>query len=287
MSEPLRCPVLHHRGRALSLDTPRIMGILNITPDSFSDGGRYFDASVAVDAAHRMITDGADIIDVGGESTRPGADPVPLDQELERVLPVVEALCAEGMLVSVDTSKAGVMTAAVEAGAFMINDVAALRAPGALAAAAESQVPVCLMHMLGEPRTMQHQPVYGDVVADIREFLADRINACVDAGISRGQIIVDPGFGFGKTVRHNLSLMERLQEFEALSAPVLVGISRKSLFGKLLDLDVGERVHASVAAALICVERGASVVRVHDVRETAQALGVWRAMKEHRKSDET
>ena len=272
--------VLDCGGRLLDLRRPRVMGILNVTPDSFSDGGRFFDASFALDHALAMVAAGADLIDVGGESTRPGAAAVDLDDELSRVIPVIGALAAElPVPVSVDTSKPEVMRAGVAAGAGLINDVRALRAPGALRAAADLGVPVCLMHMQGEPRSMQAAPVYDDVVADVRGFLARRMDDCVRSGIRRDRLIVDPGFGFGKTLAHNLRLLARLRDLETLGAPILVGISRKSMLGTITGRDTPLRLSASLAAALIAVQRGAQIVRVHDVAETVDALEVLEAVR--------
>lgn len=256
------------------------MGILNVTPDSFSDGGRFLDPAAALAHARSMVASGADLIDVGGESTRPGAAPADLQVELERVLPVIEALArALPAPVSVDTSKPEVMRAAVRAGAGLINDVRALGAPGALETAAGLGVPVCLMHMRGEPRTMQAAPQYQDVVAEVRGFLARRVEACVAAGIPRARLILDPGFGFGKTLEHNLALLARLGDIADLGLPVLVGISRKSMLGAITGRAVGERLTASVAAALIAAERGASILRVHDVAATVDALKVLEAVR--------
>jgi dihydropteroate synthase len=264
----------------LNLDRPLVMGVLNVTPDSFSDGGRYLDAMAAFDGAREMIDAGADIIDIGGESTRPGAAATPEAVELERVLPLVERIAALGTPVSVDTRKSAVMRAAIAAGASMINDVSALRAPGALEAVAAAAVPVavCLMHMRGEPSTMQQDVAYADVVTEVGAFLAERAGACEDAGIGRERIAVDPGFGFGKTVEHNLDLLRRLPELVALGYPVVVGLSRKSTIGALTGRVVDERLPGSVAAALSAVSRGAKIVRVHDVRETVDALKVWNAV---------
>jgi dihydropteroate synthase len=260
-------------GRALDLTHPVVMGVLNVTPDSFSDGGKFLEPSLAVEQALRMAEEGAGILDVGGESTRPGAQSVSAGDEIARVLPVIEAVCkATKIPVSVDTSKPEVMRAAVAAGASLINDVRALREPGALEAAAELGVAVCLMHMLGEPRTMQENPQYTDVVAEVRGFLAERILAAGAAGIPRDRVLIDPGFGFGKTVEHNLELLHRLPALRALNRPILVGLSRKSLIGKLLGLPVERRLHASVALALLAVQNGASVVRAHDVGPTVEAL---------------
>jgi len=266
--------------RPLDFGRAAIMGILNITPDSFSDGGLFLGRDRALAHALEMAADGADIIDVGGESTRPGAPAVSVEQELARVIPVIEAVRAAVELpISIDTSKPEVMRAAVAAGAGLINDVRALREPGALAAAAGLGVPVCLMHMQGEPRTMQANPVYGDVLAEVREFLAGRVAACEAAGIPRARLIVDPGFGFGKTVAHNLALLRGLPELAGLGCPVLAGLSRKSLIGAVLGLPVDERLHASVALALIAVQNGASIVRVHDVRATRDAVRMWEAVQ--------
>jgi dihydropteroate synthase len=265
--------------QTLDLTRPRVMGILNVTPDSFSDGGKFVDRAKALDHARRMVADGADIIDIGGESTRPGALPVPEDVELERVVPLVEALAREGMRVCVDTTKPAVMRAALAAGAGMINDVRALREPGGIAALAASKAAVCLMHMQGEPRTMQAEPHYADVVKEVREFLVERALACEAAGITRDRIVIDPGLGFGKTVAHNLELLRSLGELKATGYLVMAGISRKSTLGRIAGRDVNERAAASVAAALAAVARGASIVRVHDVRETVDALKVWQAIE--------
>jgi dihydropteroate synthase len=271
--------VLDCAGRPLDLRRAAVMGILNITPDSFSDGGVFFDRAQALAHAERMVAEGADILDVGGESTRPGAQAVPVEEELERVVPVIEALRARVPVpISIDTSKPEVMRAAVAAGAGLINDVRALRAEGAPAAAAALAVPVCLMHMQGEPRSMQDNPQYGDVVAEVRDFLAQRIAAAEAAGIARHRIVIDPGFGFGKTVAHNLQLLRGLDSFAQLGVPVLAGLSRKSLIGKLLDLPVERRVSASVALALLAVQNGARIVRVHDVGPTIEAIRMWEAV---------
>jgi dihydropteroate synthase len=264
----------------LDLARPNVMGILNVTPDSFSDGGRFIGRDAALGQALAMVNEGADIIDIGGESTRPGATAVSVDQELQRVIPVIEAVREVTSLpISIDTSKPRVMREAVAAGASLINDVRALREEGALEAAAELGVPVCLMHMRGEPRTMQEQPQYKDVVAEICDFLAGRVEACEGAGLNRGQLLVDPGFGFGKRLEHNLELLRRLGEFRRLGLPLLVGISRKSMIGAILgEVPVEERSHGSVAAALIAASQGASVLRVHDVRASVDALKVQRAV---------
>lgn len=265
----------------LDLGAPQVMGILNVTPDSFSDGGRFESREAAVAQARRMVEEGAAIIDVGGESTRPGASAVGVQEELDRVVPVIEALRRElAVPISVDTSKPEVMREAVAAGACLINDVRALQADGALDAAASLGVPVCLMHMQGEPRTMQADPRYEDVVAEVRTFLAGRMAACERAGIAPEAILLDPGFGFGKRVEHNLSLAKHLEAFRSLGPPLLVGVSRKSLFGALLKVPAGERVVASVALGLLLAERGAAILRVHDVAPTVQALAVYRAVRD-------
>jgi dihydropteroate synthase len=256
------------------------MGVLNVTPDSFSDGGDFFSADAAVERALAMQAEGAAIIDIGGESTRPGAEPVSAEDEIRRVVPVIEALQVRLTVpISIDTQKPEVMRAAVAAGAGFINDVNALRAPGALEAAAECQVPVCLMHMQGEPRTMQADPHYDDVVDEVSGFLLQRAAACEQAGIAREHILLDPGFGFGKTLQHNLQLLARLETIGALGFPLLVGLSRKSMIGKLLGLDVGERLAASIALAVMAVERGAALVRAHDVAPTWQALQMQVALR--------
>ena len=258
---------------------PKIMGVLNITPDSFSDGGRFLEHEAALAQAQRLIEEGADIIDVGGESTRPGAESVSVEEELRRVVPVIEALSGRiTRTISVDTSKPVVMRAAVRAGAGLINDVNALRSPGALDIAAELGVPVCLMHMKGEPRGMQLNPQYDDVVAEVRDFLLERAVVAESAGIDRGKIYIDPGFGFGKTLEHNLALLRRLDEFAATGYPVLVGMSRKSMVGALLDTPVDDRLSGSVTLAAIAAMKGAAVIRVHDVKPTRDALKVCGAV---------
>ncbi len=253
---------------------PRIMGILNVTPDSFSDGGRYQTVDRALQQALTMERDGASIIDVGGESTRPGAGSVTAGEELERVIPVIEAIRNHSaVMISVDTSKPAVMEAAVAAGASLINDVRALQQPGALEVAARLDATVCLMHMQGEPGTMQEAPRYQDVVEEVVQFLRQRMDACETAGIDRSRIWIDPGFGFGKTLAHNLQLLGALRRFDPLKAPLLVGISRKSMIGALLgEVPVEQRLFGSIGAAVAAVARGARVVRVHDVRETREAL---------------
>ncbi len=265
-------------GRKLDLSRTAVMGILNVTPDSFSDGGVFLSCEDAVAHARCMVGDGAGIIDVGGESTRPGAQAVSVQQELDRVIPVIEVLRNEiPVPISVDSAKPEVMRAAIAAGAGFINDVQALRAEGALTAAAALNVPVCLMHMRGEPRTMQDEPRYADVVGEVRDFLKQRLDACVRAGIPRARLVIDPGFGFGKTLEHNLALLRGLREFTALGVPVLAGLSRKSMIGKALGLPVGQRLHASVALALLAVQNGASIVRTHDVGPTLEAIRMLEA----------
>ena len=273
-------PSLDCAGRILKLDRARVMGIVNVTPDSFSDGGAHADADAAVAHALRLAEEGADILDVGGESTRPGAGEVPVEEELRRVVPVIERLARETALpVSVDTCKPEVMRAAVAAGAGMINDVRALEAEGALDAAAALGVPVVLMHMRGQPRSMQDAPHYDDVVAEVHRYLAERIFAAELAGIAKKNLVVDPGFGFGKTTAHNIELLARLERFAELGVPVLAGLSRKRSIGELTGRGVpAERVAGSVAAHLVAVQRGARIVRVHDVAATVDALKVWEAV---------
>ncbi len=267
--------------RRLDLSSPVVMGILNVTPDSFSDGGRLSVPDLAVDAAAQMCRDGAAVLDVGGESTRPGAAAVSVDDELARVIPVIERLVERfDVVVSVDTSKAEVITRAVDAGATLINDVRALREPGALEAAAASDAAVCLMHMQGEPRTMQASPHYGDVIAEVRTFLDDRVAACKASGVTQNRLCVDPGYGFGKTLEHNLQLVAKLDEISPGKLPIVFGASRKSSIGVLLDAPVDDRLHGSVAMALLAVERGAHIVRVHDVKPTWQAITVANAVRE-------
>ena len=270
----------HCGARAFALDRPLVMGVLNVTPDSFSDGGRFLARESAIAHARRMRDDGADLIDVGGESSRPGAAPVTEDVELERVIPLVEALAREGILAAVDTRKPAVMRAAIAAGVSMINDIGALQAPGAIEACAGGRTAVCLMHMRGEPATMQDAPVYDDVVTEVKDFLVARAAACEAAGIAAERIAIDPGFGFGKTRAHNLALLRAIGVFAATGYPVLVGLSRKGSLGEITGRAVDERLAASLAAALAAVARGASIVRVHDVRETVDALKVWNAIEQ-------
>ncbi|NGX16400.1 dihydropteroate synthase [Wenzhouxiangella sp. XN24] len=264
---------LELRTRRLALDQPLVMGVLNVTPDSFSDGGRFAATEAALRQARKLAAEGAGLLDIGGESTRPGAAPVAVEEELRRVLPVIEALVREhGPPLSIDTAKPEVMLAASAAGAELINDVRALRAPGALEAAAASGCAVCLMHMQGEPRTMQSAPAYGDVVEEVYAFLADRIEACLRAGIELERILVDPGFGFGKTLEHNLLLMRGLSRFTALGVPVLVGVSRKSMIGTVTGRSVEARVAGGLALAALAVGSGARIIRSHDVAETLDAV---------------
>lgn len=257
------------------------MGVLNVTPDSFSDGGRFDSLDAALSQAERMAAEGASIIDIGGESTRPGAQDVSEQEELERVIPVIEAVAAAvDVPISVDTSKPAVMRAAVDAGATMINDIRALSDPGAMETAAELGTSVCLMHMQGKPRSMQAEPHYDDVLAEVSEFLRERVAACEQAGIRRDDIIIDPGFGFGKSVRHNVELLANLRQLRAIGVPVLAGLSRKSSLGALSGRDVDERLPASLAAAVIAVMNGADIVRVHDVAETIDALKIVTAVEQ-------
>ena len=268
------------RGRSLKLDTPIVMGVLNVTPDSFSDGGDFATLERAREQAQRMVSEGAGIIDVGGESTRPGASGVDAAEECRRILPVIEMLAATlPVPISVDTSKPEVMRAAVASGAGLINDVRALREEGALDAAAALGVPVVLMHMQGEPRTMQVAPHYEDVLADVSSFLEQRIDACVRAGIARERLLIDPGFGFGKTLAHNLTLLARLDELLPLGVPLLVGLSRKSMIGTLTGRPVGERSAGSIAAATLAAWKGAHIIRAHDVAGTVDALAIVRALR--------
>lgn len=263
-------------GRVFLSGRPLVMGIVNVTPDSFSDGGHHADSRSAIAHAQRLVEEGADILDVGGESTRPGAAPVSLQEELDRVMPVLEGVRAFGVPVSVDTMKPGVMRAAVAGGAAMINDVYGFRAEGAFEAVRDSGCSLCIMHMQGEPRTMQDAPRYADVVDEVKAFLTERMIQAERVGIVRPRLFIDPGFGFGKTLEHNLALLRALPQFTAM-APVLAGMSRKRMIGALTGRDVPDRLAGSVAAAIRAVENGARIVRVHDVRETVDALKVWLA----------
>ncbi|MEI7612095.1 MAG: dihydropteroate synthase [Betaproteobacteria bacterium] len=261
----------------LSLERPLVMGIVNLTPDSFSGDGLATDTARAIAHARQQIEAGADLLDLGAESSRPGAIPTTLAEELERLLPVLDALHNCGVPISIDTYKPEVMRAAIKHGAAMINDIFALRRPGAIEAVVESDCAVCLMHMQGEPLTMQHSPVYGSVVDEVRGFLAQRVKAVLAAGISRDRLVLDPGFGFGKSLEHNLELLRRFSELSGDGLPLLAGLSRKSMLGAITGRPVEQRLPASVAAALLAVQRGASIVRVHDVAETRDVLSVWHA----------
>ena len=259
----------------IDLSQPQVMGILNVTPDSFSDGGKHTNVSQALDHALRMIDEGATFIDIGGESTRPGAPDVSLQEELDRTIPVIEAVAKNtACVISIDTSKADVMREAVKAGAGLINDVRALQEPGALQVAAEAQVPVCLMHMQGQPRTMQQSPEYDDVVNDVGQFLLARTKVCEEAGIAKDKILFDPGYGFGKSLEHNYTLVKHLPSLMKLGYPVLVGMSRKSMIGNLLNRKVDERLAGSISLATIVAQMGAQIIRVHDVKETADAVNI-------------
>lgn len=267
------------RGRTLDLARPLIMGIVNVTPDSFSDGGRYLDPGAARAQAERLIAEGADILDIGGESTRPGAADVPAAIEIERVVPLIAALQPLKVPLSIDTSKPQVMQAALDAGAAIVNDVRALLEPGALRVAADAGCGIVLMHMQGTPRSMQTAPRYADVVAEVAGFLAARCQAAIEAGVLRDRIAIDPGFGFGKTAAHNFCLLDQLAAFAGTGFPVLIGISRKSMLGAATGRGVADRQAASLAATLLAVERGARIVRVHDVAPTRDAIAVWQAMR--------
>jgi dihydropteroate synthase len=271
---------LHCGNFKLDLTQPSVMGIVNVTPDSFSDGGRHVSVASAIEHAHRLIEDGAGMLDIGGESTRPGAAEVSEQEELDRVLPVIEGLRGIAVPISIDTWKPAVMLAAIKVGATMVNDVNALQAEGALQVVAASDVAVCLMHKQGTPQSMQLQPDYHDVVSEVAGFLGRRVADAVDAGISRERIVIDPGFGFGKTLAHNLALLRALASFGSLGVPVLAGVSRKSMLGAITGRDVNERLAASVTAAMLAVQRGAAIVRVHDVRETVDALKILDAVNE-------
>jgi dihydropteroate synthase len=268
-----------HCGRFdFNLSRPLVMGIVNVTPDSFSDGGLHLQRDAALAHAHQLIAEGADILDIGGESTRPGAQPVSIQEELDRVLPIIEALHGSPLAISVDTSKPEVMQAAIVAGAQMVNDINALQDATAMQAVSSSNVAVCLMHKQGNPQNMQAQPHYQNVVAEVSTFLSGRIAAAEAAGIHRERIVIDPGFGFGKTLAHNLALLRELKKLTELGVPILTGLSRKSMLGTLTGQDITQRQPASLAAALIAVQRGATIVRVHDVRATVEALKIWNAV---------
>lgn len=265
----------------LDLSTPRVMGIVNVTPDSFSDGGKFNTTHKAVAHAMELVEQGADVLDIGGESTRPGATPVPLDEELKRVIPVIKTLAQAGVPLSIDTYKPEVMRAAIDAGADIVNDVCALQAPNALEIVAASKVGVCLMHMQGRPQTMQADPQYQDVVAEVCEFLSSRLKAAEQAGIARERIVLDPGFGFGKRTAHNLTLLNHLSSLQSLGLPLLIGLSRKSVLGQVVGSAVDERIHASIAASVVSVMKGANIVRVHDVKPTVDALKIVSAVMQN------
>lgn len=270
----------------LDLSTPRVMGIVNVTPDSFSDGGKFNTTDKALAHAMQLVAQGADILDIGGESTRPGATPVPLAEELKRVIPVIKALIEIGIPLSIDTYKPEVMRAAIDAGVDMVNDVCALQEPNALEIVAASKVGVCLMHMQGRPQTMQADPQYQDVVAEVTSFLAARLKAAEQAGVVRERIVIDPGFGFGKRTAHNLTLLNHLSSLQSLGLPLLIGLSRKSVLGQVLGSSAGdsalnERVHASIAASVVSVMKGANIVRVHDVKPTVDALKIVSAVMQN------
>ena len=271
--------ILKANNKTLVLDRPHVMGILNVTPDSFSDGGKFNSLDNALQQAERMIKAGVSIIDIGGESTRPGAPDVSLEEELARVIPAIKAIRAKfDVWISIDTSKAEVMRQAVEAGADLINDVRALQEPGALQVAADANVPICLMHMKGQPRTMQTNPSYDDVLQDVEAFLQERVEACEAVGISKERLILDPGFGFGKTIEHNYHLLAHLEKFHSLGLPVLAGMSRKSMIFKLLDKVPADCMVASVTCATIAAMKGAQIIRVHDVEETLEAMKIIEVM---------
>jgi len=275
--------VIDCAGKPLDLSRPRVMGILNVTPDSFSDGGLFDSVAQAVEHATHMVEEGAAIIDVGGESTRPGAAEVPVDEELRRVIPVIDALHDSlEVPVSIDTRKPEVMQAAVAAGAGLINDVTALQTPGAVKLAAQLGVPVCLMHMQGTPESMQEQPSYADVVTEVKDFLLERAEVCMQHGIDRNNILLDPGFGFGKTTTHNLQLLQHLEQLVAAGFPVLVGLSRKSMIGQILGLPVDQRLYAGLALAVLAAWQGAAIVRCHDVRQTREAILMCQAVRDAR-----
>lgn len=271
--------MLHCGSFRLDLSRPLVMGIVNVTPDSFSDGGRHMLRDAAILHAHQLIAEGADILDIGGESTRPGALEVSVQEELDRVMPVIEGLYGCSVPVSIDTCKAEVMRVALAAGVHMVNDINALQQPEALAVVAASNAAVCLMHKQGQPGTMQQQPHYEDVLHEVMDFLRTRMAAVGAAGVAHNRIVIDPGFGFGKTLAHNLTLLRNLQKFTELGVPLMAGLSRKSMLGAITGQSVDNRVAASVAAALLAVQRGASIVRVHDVRATCDALKIWSAIQ--------
>ncbi|TMP72525.1 dihydropteroate synthase [Pseudoalteromonas sp. S1608] len=270
------------RGRVLELSEPVIMGIVNVTPDSFSDGGQFFNTTAALNHAMQLLDEGATILDIGGESTRPGAPDVSLEDELQRVIPLINAIRKQSdCVISIDTSKAEVMRQAIEAGADIVNDVRALQEPGAVEVVAQyPDVVVCLMHMQGQPRSMQNAPHYDDLASEINDFFNQRIAACEAAGIKQSQLILDPGFGFGKTLKHNYQILAQFNDYAQLGLPLLAGLSRKSMIGNLLNRDTKDRLAGSLAGALIAAQNGAHIIRVHDVKETADVLGVYQACKQ-------
>ncbi|TMP61989.1 dihydropteroate synthase [Pseudoalteromonas sp. S1610] len=270
------------RGRVLELSEPVIMGIVNVTPDSFSDGGQFFNTTAALNHAMQLLDEGATILDIGGESTRPGAPDVSLEDELQRVIPLINAIREQSdCVISIDTSKAEVMRQAIEAGADIVNDVRALQEPGAIEVVAQyPDVVVCLMHMQGQPRSMQNAPHYDDLASEINDFFNQRIAACEAAGIKQSQLILDPGFGFGKTLKHNYQILAQFNDYAQLGLPLLAGLSRKSMIGNLLNRDTKDRLAGSLAGALIAAQNGAHIIRVHDVKETADVLGVYQACKQ-------
>jgi dihydropteroate synthase len=277
---------IRYKDKVLDLTTPQVMGILNTTPDSFSDGGKYAAIEKALEHAEEMIRDGATIIDIGGESTRPGAPEVSLSDELDRVIPVVKALREKSNVwISVDTSKPEVMKASIEAGADLINDIRALREPGALEVVAQADVPVCIMHMKGKPRTMQQAPEYDNFLQDVHTFIQERLDACMKAGIKRDNIILDPGFGFGKTLEHNYNLLANINSFQQYNLPILTGLSRKTMLHRLLDKQPIECLTPSVVGAVLCAQQGAHILRVHDVKETAEAVTMLNTMNKFKELD--
>ena len=277
---------MRFKSKEIDLSTPQIMGVLNFTPDSFSDGGSFDQLDKALKHAENMLLEGAAFIDIGGESTRPGAADVSEQQELDRVIPLIEAIFTRfDTVISIDTSKAAVMTAAVNVGASFINDVRALREPGALLAASAAGVPVCLMHMQGQPRSMQNAPDYQNLLEEVSAFLQDRINLCEQAGIDRSQIVIDPGFGFGKNLEHNYHMLANLEHFHRIGVPVLAGMSRKSMIGQLLERDVNERLAGSIAVAMVAAQKGAQIIRVHDVKETVDAVKVVSKLNAYRNNN--
>jgi len=278
---------MQFRDKFLDLSTPKVMGILNVTPDSFSDGGAFDLLEDGLIQTGLMLSEGADIIDIGGESTRPGAKDVSVQQELDRIIPMIESIYSRfDTIISIDTSKAQVMTEAVNAGASLINDVRALQENGALDAAVAAKVPVCLMHMQGQPRVMQQNPSYVDVVKDVMKFLQDRISVCCKAGIAKEQIMVDPGFGFGKSLEHNYQMLGQLEVFLQLNVPVLVGMSRKSMLGNLLQREIDQRLAGNIAVATIAAQKGAQIIRVHDVKETVDAVKIINMINAYRNNNE-